>query len=256
MQWDVSQYHRFKDERARPFHELVNRIGPRPVHRFADLGCGTGELTETLLQRWPGARGFGVDNSPDMLKSATQRPAVAGLEYIQADIELWEPPEPLDLVVSNATVQWIPDQERMLGHMAKILLPTGTLAVQMPRNFHAPSHVLVAKALEREPWRSRITAVMPRMPPEPHWYITQLWKLGFPEVDAWTTSYEHILQGNDAVLEWLKGTTLRPMLSQLDGADKERFLEEVAGPLQEAYPRGENGTILSFRRLFFVAHRF
>jgi trans-aconitate 2-methyltransferase len=256
MQWDVTQYRRFADERARPFYELMARIGPRPVGSFADLGCGSGELTETLMARWPGAAGFGVDNSPEMLTGARARPTVPGLQYVEAAIETWVPPAPLELVFSNATLHWIPDQERMLSHIASIVRPTGSVAVQMPANFEQPSHTLVADLLEREPWRTKITAAVPSMPPPSSWYVRTLWKLGFAEVDAWTTIYEHILQGVDPVLEWLKGTTLRPMLSQLEGKERDLFLDELREPLRVAYPRGENGTVLSFRRQFFVAHRF
>jgi len=132
--WDPAQYERFRGERARPFFDLLGRVPDGPVRRVADLGCGTGELTRTLLERWPQAKNWGVDHSEEMLARAAEGPAEPRLRFLRADLASWEPEAPLDRIVSNAALQWVPEHGELLERLTRFLAPEGALAVQVPHN--------------------------------------------------------------------------------------------------------------------------
>ncbi len=252
MSWDPVQYGRYRDERSRPFFDLLARVPDRPYRRIADLGCGDAELTRALAERWPGARVTGVDRSAEMLAAA--RPLHGRLELVQGDLASWRPPEPLDLLVSNAALQWVPDHAAVLPRLAGLVAPGGAIAVQVPGNHDSPSHVELLRLAGEEPWRSRLEGRWRPHAVEPlAWYAETLRGLGW-DVDAWETTYLHFLAGPDPVLEWMKGTALRPVLSLL-GPDGPRFLEALAPRFRAAYPAGSGGTYFPFRRLFFVATR-
>jgi len=255
--WQVAQYERYRDERARPFFDLVGRIPDHAelvVREVADLGCGAGDLTRTLLERFPDAHVVGVDSSAEMLSAAAERAVPGRLEWLQADVGEWISPVPLDVVVSNATLHWVSDHERLLPHLAGLLAPGGTLAVQMPDNSGAPSHTLLVETAASGPWAGALRAWRPNRVQPLHFYVERLWQLGF-EVDAWETTYFHILTGENAVLEWVKGTTLRPILALLDEAMRAAFLAAYGERVNAVYPATEHGTLLPFRRVFFVARR-
>ena len=251
MRWDPEQYLRFADERGRPFRDLVTRIGAHEPRLVADLGCGPANLTVELARRWPSARVVGVDDSPEMIDRA--RAATAGeVELALADARTWEPAGPLDVVVSNATLQWIPDHLPLLDRLVGFLAPDGWLAFQVPGNFGEPSHTELAAVAEDPRWRDRVAGrARPRVE-EPVAYLERLAGLGL-RVDAWETTYLQVLQGEDAVLEWMRGTGLRPVLSALDPADRDVFEAEYGARLRKAYPRQEYGTVLPYRRIFVVA---
>lgn len=254
--WDPQQYQRFSNERSRPFFDLLARMPESEVRTAADLGCGPGNLTRTLVDRWPQATVWGVDNSPDMLASATRQPAHPRLHFIQADLAAWQPAQALDRIVSNAALQWVPDHERVLKHLLDMLAPGGVLAVQMPNNFDEAAHQLLAEIVRQEPWMSAIGHWQERyFVHNATWYTDALHRLGFVAVDIWETIYYHILQGSDAVLEWMKGTALRPVFTRLAAEQHEAFLAAYGARLREAYPERSYGTLLPFRRLFFVARR-
>lgn len=257
MAWDVNQYERFRDERARPFRDLLERVRHPGVERAVDLGCGSGELTATLLDRWPEARVVGVDSSPEMLAAAGPRAIEGRLAFELGDAASWLAPEPFDLVISNATMHWLPDHDKLLPHVAGQLAPGGVLAVQMPGNFDAPSHRAIEDARLDGPWADRERAASGREPAiEPlTWYVQTLFGCGFAVVDAWETTYVHVLPGDDAVLEWIKGTALRPVLARMTADEKPVFLRVLAAKLRASYPAASYGTLLPFRRLFFVAQR-
>jgi len=236
--WNPGQYGKFADERSRPFFDLLGRVEGE-FASIADLGCGTGELTEALAVRWPGARVIGVDDSREMLAKAPR----GRVEFVEADLATWRPPGPLGLVFSNAAIQWVPDHEQLLAHWVGMLGPGGVLAVQQPGNFDAPSHVILRELLAERKLEPRASPVLPLA-----WYVERLQALGCA-VDAWETTYVHVLAGEDPVLEWVKGTALTPYLSRV-GPD---FVEEYRRRLGEAYPPGPKGTLFPFRRLFFVA---
>lgn len=254
--WDVRQYERFRRERARPFHDLMQRVALSRVRRAADLGCGTGELTATLSERWPGARITGVDSSAEMLAAAANHAVPGRLDFVRADAAAWTPDGPLDLLVSNATLHWIPDHARLLPALAGLLAPGGVLAVQMPGNFDAPSHRLVGEVQREGRWAETLAGVERDGVVQPAaWYAERLFASGFAHADVWETTYVHVLPGEDAVLEWLKGTTLRPVLARLPERERAEFLGELGARLARAYPRAAHGTLLPFRRLFLVAVR-
>lgn len=254
--WDPQQYLRFSNERSRPFFDLLARVPDEEVRTAADLGCGPGNLTATLVDRWPNAAVWGVDSSPEMLASATRLFVQPRLHFLQADLASWRPEQPLDRIVSNAAIQWVPDHEAVLRHLFALLASGGVLAVQMPNNFDEPAHRLLAEVVQQEPWTSAVGQWRERyFVQSASWYTTTLYRLGYSDIDVWETIYQHILQGPDAVLEWMKGTALRPVLSRLAANQQAQFLTSYQARLQETYPESAYGTLFSFRRLFFVARK-
>jgi len=197
-----------------------------------------------------------VDSSAEMLAAAQPRAVPGKLAFERADAAHWAPPQPVDLWLSNATFQWLDDHDALLRHAAAHLAPGGAVAVQMPGNFDAPSHRMLAATRADGPWAERL-AGMERGTEvhDPSWYVLALSRHGFVDVDAWETTYIHMLSGADPVLEWMKGTALRPVLARLTEAERPRFLDALAARLRDAYPAHSCGTLLPFRRIFFVATR-
>lgn len=252
--WDPRQYGVFRDERSRPFFELVGRVRAVDPARVVDLGCGSGELTATLADRWPAARVEGVDASPEMIKVA-ERHAVPGLRFSVGDLADWRPGVPVDVIVSNAALQWVPTHRELLPRWVEALNPGGWLAFQVPGNFDAPSHTILRELCESPRWRGVLASVLRWHPvATPADYLDQLARPGC-RVDAWETTYMQVMPGDDPVFEWVKGTALRPVLSVLDAAAATDFLAEYAVRLREAYPRMPYGTLFPFRRIFVVARR-
>ena len=253
--WDPEQYRRYADERSRPFFELVGRVGAERPDRVVDLGCGDGALTATLAARWPGALVEGVDRSPEMIARAEPRTIPGRLRFVRADVRDWRPDAPVDVVVSNAALQWVPEHGERLTDWVVALAPGGWLAFQVPGNDRAPSHTILEELRVAPPWRERLAAAAPGPRVlEPREYLDRLADLDCT-VDAWETTYLHVLRGTDAVLEWIKGSALRPVLTALAGREQDAFLAEYAALLREAYPARASGTVMPFRRLFVVARR-
>lgn len=254
--WDTQQYLRFSDERSRPFGDLLARVTTSSPHFIADLGCGPGNLTRTLSERWPTARVFGVDNSAEMLEQARSLEIAPRLDFLQADIHSWSPDEPVDLIVSNAAFHWVNDHAALLARLVTFLSSDGILAVQMPYHFQNPAHLAIEEIKADPRWRESLWGVglhqQSVMPLE--WYVERLLDLGLT-VDAWQTTYIHILSGENPVLEWFKGTALRPLLKALAPKDQAEFLRELGDRLKAAYPAKESVTLLPFPRVFFVATR-
>ncbi|WP_344921477.1 trans-aconitate 2-methyltransferase [Streptosporangium oxazolinicum] len=249
--WDPLVYGRYADERSRPFFDLVSRIAAESPGHVVDAGCGTGELTAELARRWPGARVHGFDSSPAMIEKA---PAGGSLSFSVDDVTRWRPERPVDVIVSNAVLQWVPEHRELLPRWVEALNPGGWLAFQVPGNFDAPSHALV-RELCRTTWRDRLgDLVRPSPVDDPAAYLDLLTGLGC-RVDAWETTYLHVLPGDDAVLAWITGTALRPMLDRLHPAEATAFLADCAALLRDAYPREPYGTVFPFRRIFTVAQR-
>ena len=255
MRWDPGQYLRYADERSRPFLDLVARVSAEAPRRLVDVGCGPGTLTALLAARWPDAAVEGVDSSPDMIAAAAQQ-ASDRVSFAVADARDWAPPDDCDVVVSNATLQWVPDHDALLERWAAALPTGGWLAFQVPGNFSAPSHVGM-RTLAAEPrWAARLHGVLRDADAvaEPAHYATLLMDAGL-EVDAWETTYLHVLGGEDPVVEWLRGTALRPVLAVLDEGEAAEFTAELAHRLRGSYPPGPHGTLLPFRRVFVAARR-
>ena len=263
-QWDPEQYGLFGDERSRPFFELLARVrADDPVH-VVDLGCGSGELTATLADRWPAARIEGLDSSAEMIAAAERR-AVPGLRFAVADIATWVPDRPVDVIVSNAALHWVPTHRELLPTWIKALGPGGWLAFQVPGNFDGPSHSLLRELCRSPRWRALLgdlaSEVVHGNPVSvPDDYLELLATHGCRPVDAWETTYSQVLQGADPVLEWVKGTALRPVLAAFDAgpadpAEKSAFLQEYGALLRDAYPARPYGTVFPFRRIFVVGRR-
>jgi len=253
--WDAGQYLRFGGERARPFFDLVAQVratGPRYV---ADLGCGPGNLTAALAGRWPGATVTGVDNSAEMIAAARATvPAAANLSFEVGDVRDWHPERPVDVLVCNAVLQWVPGHDEILLRWADLLAPGGWLAFQLPGNFDQPSHQIVKEMACSPRWRAPLAdAALNRQAGDPAEYVALLARPGF-EVDAWETSYLHVLHGENPVLEWTKGSTLRPVLSALDAEQADAFLREYGERVRDAYHPHPFGTVFPFRRVFAVVH--
>lgn len=253
VRWDATQYDRFAEARSRPFHDLVARVGAGDPGYVVDLGCGTGQATATLADRWPGARVEGVDASADMLAAARAYARDGRLTFTQGDLTTWSPREPVDVLLSNATFQWVPEHVELLPRFVEWLAPGGRLAFQVPGNHRAPAHLLLRDLRLSPRWRDLVGDGADRhlAVREPGAYLELLGALG-RTADVWETTYLHVLPGDDAVLEWMKGTGLRPVLSGLGEADAAEFLAEYGALLREEFPRRRWGTVLPFRRIFVV----
>lgn len=255
MVWDPDQYSLYSDERGRPFGDLVRRIGASSPSYVVDLGCGTGALTAMLLERWPQARVLGIDSSPQMLDVAARHALPPQLTFRLDDVTTWRPHRPVDVVVSNAVLHWIPDHLDLLPRLVETLAPQGWLAFGVPGNFDSPTHTLLSELCRSPRWRDALGSVPGRPGSfDPNVYLDRLAALGCV-VDAWETTYLHVLTGDDPVLEWVRGTALRPVLDALGPHEAARFEAEYAALLREAYPAKPYGTVLPFRRIFVVAHR-
>jgi trans-aconitate 2-methyltransferase len=258
--WDPGTYLRFAGERARPFAELLARVGAEAPRTVVDLGCGDGSATATLGQRWPGARVTGVDSSPAMLEAAVAHAVPGRLEFLAGDLRDWRSARPVDVLLSNAALHWVPGHAELLARWAGELAPDGWLALQVPGNQAAPTHALLAGLVADPRWSGRLapgedTALDPTAVLDPAGYLDVLAGAGLV-TDAWETTYLHVLTGEDPVLRWVSGTVLRPVLARLSPADAEELTAEYAAALRAAYPIRDDGTtVLPFRRVFAVGHR-
>lgn len=253
--WDPDQYLAFADERSRPFYDLVGRVGAAAPGYVVDLGCGPGNLTSSLADRWPAAEIVGIDSSAEMIAAASARPARPGLRFQLGDVRHWQPDRKVDVVVSNAVLQWVPGHMELLPGWVAALAPDGWLAFQLPGNFDQPSHAVLRELSQSAKWRDRLAgAELNRQAADPADYLDVLARLGLA-VDAWETTYLHVLQGEDPVLEWYRGTGLRPVLSVLAPEQAGLFQAEYARLTRQAYPPRPYGTVLPFRRVFAVARR-
>ena len=252
--WDPAQYLKFSQPRLRPALELLARIQLDAPAVVYDLGCGTGAMTSIMAERWPDAVVTGVDDSADMLKRAAG--TASNLRWLRQDIATWTAPAAADLIYSNAALHWLPDHELLLRRLTGCLAPGGVLAVQMPRNFSAPSHVAIAEAAREGPWRARLEPLLHESPvAEPRWYLDLLSSL-CARVDLWQTEYFQILSGDNPVKEWTKGTWLQPLLAALAEPERADFEAAYARRVARAYPpRADGTTVLPFLRLFFIASR-
>jgi trans-aconitate 2-methyltransferase len=255
--WDPAGYLRFGDERARPFTDLLARVAAREPRTVVDLGCGEGALTASLAQRWPGARVTGVDSSPEMLAAAAAHAVPGRVTFTHGDAQGWQPDEPVDVLVTNAVLHWVPEHPDLLRRWAGELAPGGELAVQVPGNFRAPTHALLTELCRSPRWSARVAGLAPQPDAvlDPAGYLDVLTGAGL-EADVWETTYLHVLRGADPVLGWVRSTVLRPVLAALDDAEVEDLTKAYAAALRAAYPERPDGTtVLPFRRVFAVGRR-
>ncbi|MDK9695194.1 MAG: trans-aconitate 2-methyltransferase [Siculibacillus sp.] len=251
--WNPELYARFADERARPVHDLLARVPLENPRCIVDLGCGAGASTAPLVARWPRADVLGIDTSPAMVAEA--RGKVPDARFEIADGAVWEPREPVDIVFSNATLQWIPDHRALLPKLMAWLAPGGVLAVQMPDNLDEPSHASMREVAAEEPFAGSLadaagarTTLLS---------FEETWDVLAPHaasVDIWRTAYVHPLTGAGKIVEMLRSTGLKPFLDPLDAGPRGEFLARYTGRVAAAYPETADGRVMfRFPRLFFVA---
>lgn len=283
MAWRPTDYLAFADHRRRPAQDLLARLPkawPRPTppsspsspsppsphaamepQTLLDLGCGAGNVSALLAARWPEVRLIGVDGDAAMLARA-QKEGPAQAEWIQADIATWSPSHPVDLLFSNAALHWLPNHDALLPRLLNWLTPGGILAVQMPRNFLAPSHTSIIDVATQRHWKEapgqegKLAALLARPVPvdPPQTYYNRLAPLG-PRLDLWETEYLQLLEGEDPVAAWTKGTWLRPFLEAIHEDERPQFEQEYKQILRTAYPKSQDGkTPFPFKRLFLIAY--
>ena len=255
LDWNPALYRRYEDERTRPAQELLARVPLSAAACAIDLGCGPGNSTELLVQRFPGAEVIGTDNSEAMLRSARERLPAAHFEL--SDIASWQPASPPDLIYANASLQWVPDHETLIPRLFAALAPGGVLAVQMPDNRQEPTHRLMRAVASEAPWAELIgdadrmrTLLLP---------LGGYYDLLAPEaakVDVWHTIYQHPMADAVAIVEWVRGTGLKPFVDRLPDELRASYLAEYERRIDQAYPaRADGKRLLAFPRMFIVAQK-
>lgn len=251
--WDPDRYLTYADERGRPFVDLITRIDAHDPTTVVDLGCGPGNLTALLAERWPGAAVSGVDSSPEMIAKAGT--TIAGVDFAVGDVRDWVAPDGgVDVLVSNATLQWLPDHLELLPRLVDQVRPGGWLAFQVPGNFDEPSHTIRTELAAQEPYVAHTAGAAVPSSYDAATYLRALQDLGCG-VDAWETTYLHVLRGEDPVFTWVSGTGARPTLQALPDGLRLEFEGELKERLRAAYPDDGRGVVLPFRRIFAVARR-
>jgi trans-aconitate 2-methyltransferase len=252
MAWDPAQYEKFKKERARPFFDLLAQLDDISPRSIVDLGCGTGELTAELAKKWPQAEVVGVDNSPEMLEKSTPHTRER-LRFELNDMSQWSPKSPIDLIFSNAAFHWLKPHEEQIQRLAGFV--TRTFAFQAPNQYREPSHTIIQDVRNAAEWKQLIgSATSDGYLSPPEWYLNTLREMGFAS-RVWETIYYQVLEGDNAALEWVKGTALRGVLAKLDPGQQKRFLAQCAEKFSAAYPKTNGGTLFPYRRMFVVAKR-
>ncbi|WP_319238779.1 methyltransferase domain-containing protein [uncultured Propionivibrio sp.] len=254
MAWNPEQYLKFSQPRFRPAQDLLARVTADAPQTVVDLGCGAGNVTQMLAGRWNAARITGIDSSAEMIAEAAKLPG--NIAWQEQSIAAWQADAPVDVIYSNAALHWLGDHATLFPQLMRQLAPGGTLAVQMPRNFGAPSHTLIWETVAARPWKGNFGHI-PRQSPvaEPRFYYECIAPAA-AHIDIWETEYLQVLEGKDPVKEWTKGTWLKQFLDALDAAERADFEEDYAKRLRAAYPTLADGkTLFPFRRLFIVATR-
>ena len=251
--WSAKQYLKFEDERTRPPRDLLAQVPLDSPRRVVDLGCGPGNSTELLVERFPSAEVIGIDSSPDMLRQARRQ--LPRCTFAEGDLSSWMPEEGTDLLFGNAVFHWVPDHPNVLARLLQSLPPGGVLAVQMPDNTNEPALTLMEKVAVSGPWAAAIAQAQRNDLPRPEGYYDLLRPL-CTRIDIWHTHYNHIIEDHAGVVEWFKGSGLRPFLAPLDAAMRETFIAKYTDEIRLAYPARSDGKImLKFPRLFILAVR-
>jgi trans-aconitate 2-methyltransferase len=251
--WNAEQYLKFEGERTRPARDLLAQVPNTDARRVIDLGCGPGNSTELLMLRWPAATITGIDTSAAMLRQARER--LPGQMFVEANISHYAAPADTDVLFANAVFQWLPDHLKQLKRLVTALKPGGTLAVQMPDNMDEPSHVMMREVAHRGPWREELAeAARARdMLPKPGIYYDALRPL-CTRLEIWHTIYNHALDDAAGIVEWVKGTGLRPFIDPLEAPQRKEFLADYTARIAASYaPQADGKVLLRFPRLFIVA---
>jgi trans-aconitate 2-methyltransferase len=254
--WDPDEYQRFADERSRPFFDMLARVRASDPGYVVDLGCGPGNLTAAMARRWPGADVVGVDNSQEMLGTARAETGQwPRLSFTFGDLREWHPGRPVDVLAASAVLQWVPGHLDLVRRWPDMLSPGGWLAIQLPSNHNQPFHTILADMVSSDRWRPLLAGVQLNQQARAAAEYLDLFSGAGCEVDAWETTYVHVLPGADPVTDWYRGTGLRPVLTALDPGQAEEFLAGYSEQVRAAYPRRPYGTVFPFRRVFAVARR-
>jgi trans-aconitate 2-methyltransferase len=253
--WSAKQYLKFENERTRPARDLLAQVPLDDPKRVVDLGCGPGNSTELLVERFPDAEVVGVDSSPDMLQQARER--LQRCAFVESDLSTWTPKQSTDLLFGNAVLQWVPDHPKVLARLLQALPAGGVLAVQMPDNTKEPALMLMEKVAASGSWvgaLAQAAAARKHLPPPEDYY--DLLRPLCSHIDIWHTHYNHIIENHSGVVEWFKGSGLRPFLAPLNAAMRESFAAKYIDEIRLAYPvRSDGRVMLKFPRLFILAVR-
>jgi trans-aconitate 2-methyltransferase len=255
MTWSATQYTKFEDERTRPVRDLIAGIPNAEATTAVDIGCGPGNSTELLQARFPGAAVSGIDSSADMIAAAKKR--LPGLSFEIADITAWSAtPGSFDVILANAVLQWVPNHDTLFPALIGKLGEGGALAVQVPDNAAEPAHTLMREIASAGPWAAKFGAEVRLHRPGAAWYFGAL-RDRVTRLDIWRTTYFHVLPGGPpAIVEWFKGSGLRPYLDALTASERADFLARYQEGVAAAYPAFPDGTVLlPMPRLFIVATR-
>ena len=251
--WDPQRYLAYADERGRPFVDLLRRVDADAPRDVVDLGCGPGNFTRLLAARWPLARVRGIDGSSAMIARA--RKDVPNIEFEVGSIATWAPDAPVDVLLANAALQWVPGHLALFPRLLEAVAPHGWFALQVPLVFEDPIHTVRRDLAAESPFTAYTRAIVDPFAHDVATYLTTLMDLGC-SVDAWETTYHHVLRGEDPVFAWIAGTAARPTLEALPDDVRPAFETELKSRLRRAYPARADGTVLlPFRRLFVVARR-
>ncbi|MGB7217327.1 MAG: trans-aconitate 2-methyltransferase [Vicinamibacterales bacterium] len=253
--WNSDVYKQFTDQRTRPAVDLAARVALDAPARVVDLGCGPGNSTAVLARRWPRADLTGIDSSAMMLAAA--RAAYPAGQWVEADIAAWITDRPLDVVFSNAALQWVTDHARVFPRLLEQVARGGALAVQVPANLDAPPHRAMRNIAQSAAWQNRFTSAPREWHVHPTEFYYDVLAPHARQLDIWTTEYLHLLASVDEVVEWYRGTGLRPWLDALASeTDREQFVSDFRSVLtQQFQPRPSGDVLFPFRRLFLVAYR-
>ncbi|KGJ09580.1 trans-aconitate 2-methyltransferase (plasmid) [Paracoccus versutus] len=252
MQWSAAQYAKFLGDRTRPARDLLAAVPLEAPGLMADIGCGPGNSTALLAERFPGAQIVGLDPDADMIRTA--QAALPGCRFVQGDVESWRPEAPPELIFANASLQWVPDHRALLPHLVGLLRPGGVLAVQMPDNLDEPSHVAMRRAAGDPRWSARLAgAAGQRRPLLSPAELHALLRPSCARVDVWRTVYHVELEGLEGIVEWFLGSALRPYLDRLDKAERPEFLAAYRRGIAPHYLEAAGWVLLPFPRSFLVA---
>lgn len=254
MAWDPDLYLTFRAYRERPALDLLARVDLDAPAIVYDLGCGTGDMARHMAARWPGAQVTGIDSSPDMLAKA--RAGGGRVTWQQADVATFRTDPPAELLFTNAVFNWVPHHDQVLPRLMQSLAPGGLLALQMPRIYEQAAQRQIAAAVLEGPWRDRLHAEFLEQPVQPPDTYYPILAPHARSVDIWETNYIHVLTGDNPVLTWMAATALRPFYDMLQGEERQRFEDDVAARIRQAYPKEADGrTLFPLQRLFIIARR-
>jgi trans-aconitate 2-methyltransferase len=251
MPWNPQQYLSYGNERLRPALDLLARIDLAAPRHIVDLGCGPGNVTAMLHERWPDASITGIDNSPEMLQAARK---IAAIQWELGDVATWQPERRYDLIFSNATLHWLDHHEQLFPRLAQAVAAGGFLAVQMPRNFTSPSHSIVREVARSGPWEEALAPLLREAPVHDATEYYGILEAQAKQLDIWETEYLHVLTGDNPVADWTRSSLLVPLLAALDEPLRSAFEGEYRRRIDSAYPAEKNGKrLFPFRRIFIVA---